>query len=66
VKMQKKVTDDPVSLGWSDFHPLYRSRKVGEDIWVIRERYFESSINQANIYFFQGSKGDLLKSHLAF
>jgi len=33
---------------------------VGQDVWAIRERYFESSINQANIYFFQGSKGDLL------
>ena len=28
-------------------------RKVGQDVWAIRERYFESSINQANIYFFQ-------------
>lgn len=27
---------------------------------AIRERYFESSINQANIYFFQGSTADLL------
>jgi len=56
----QKVTDNPVSLGWSDSHPLFRTRKVSEDVWAIRERYFESSINQANIYFFQGSKADLL------
>ena len=28
-------------------------RKVAEDIWAIRERYFESSINYANLFFFQ-------------
>ena len=65
----QKLIDDPVSLGWSDSHPLFRIRhwiwiksepihvllwrKVADDVWAIRERYFESSINQANIYFFQ-------------
>ena len=28
-------------------------RTVAEDIWAIRERYFESSINYANLFFFQ-------------
>ena len=32
---------------------LHFFRKVTEDIWAIRERYFESSINYANLFFFQ-------------
>ena len=32
---------------------VHSYRKVAEDIWAIRERYFESSINYANLYFFQ-------------
>ena len=32
---------------------LHFLRKVAEDIWAIRERYFESSINYANLFFFQ-------------
>ena len=32
---------------------VHSYRQVAEDIWAIRERYFESSINYANLYFFQ-------------
>jgi len=59
-KTMQKTISDPVSLGWSDSHPLFRTRKVTEDIWAIRERYFESSINYANLFFFQGTTADLL------
>ena len=34
-------------------NPSIFLRKVAEDIWAIRERYFESSINYANLFFFQ-------------
>lgn len=48
------------SPDWCGSHPLFKHTKVAEGVFWIRERYFETSWNAANIFFVKGRDRDLL------
>jgi len=45
---------------WVGSHPLFKHRQVVDGVFWIRERYFETSWNAANIFFIKGRDRDLL------